>query len=118
MTPGVAFAQNYQQHSDGLIAVTAKRIAEAGQQTVFEVCAQLVREGDAMPLDVRINLWGHSGGFLTQLSTVVRPGLSRPACQRIPLPPNIRGLRRWEIARFQFLREPIPHRAGGPNSAV
>lgn len=111
LPPPVA-AQSYQQYHDGLVSVQAKKVLGQDQQTAFEVCAHLIRQEEVGPLQVRLNLWGLSGGFLTQVSTVLRPGHSSPACERVPLPPNVKDLGRWEIARFQFLREPTPQRAG------
>ena len=117
VVPQATFAQSYQQYNDGLVSVTAKKILHQDQLIAFDVCAQLVREENVGPLQIRLNLWGKSGGFVKQLSSVLSPELSTLVCQRITLPPDVGNLGRWEIARFQFLREQTPHRAGRLNNA-
>ena len=112
-----AAGQSYQQYSDGLVSVKAKQVLDQGQRVAFDVCAQLMRQKDVGPLQIRLNLWGTSGEFVTQLSSVLYPELSVAVCQRIQLPPEVRDLGRWEIARFHFLREQTPHRAGRFNNA-
>ena len=112
-----AAGQSYQQYSDGLVSVKAKQVLDQQQRIVFDVCAQLMRQEKVGPLQVRLTLWGGSGEFVTQVSSVLYPELSNPVCQRIQLPPEVRDLGRWEIARFHFLRERTPHRAGRFNNA-
>lgn len=117
VTPGTALAQSYQQYSDGLVSVTAKKVLEPDQRIAFEVCAQLMRQENVGPLQIRLNLWGASGGFVRQLSLVLQPEVSTPVCQRIQVPPETMDVGRWEVARFHFLREQTPHRAGRFNNA-
>ena len=117
MAPQVALAQSYQKYNDGLVSVTARKVVDQDQLIAFDVCAQLMRQENVGPLQIRLNLWGASGGFVKQLSSVVSPELSTPVCQRITLPPDVRNLGRWEIARFHFLREQTLHRAGRLNNA-
>lgn len=117
VAPQAVQAETYQQYSDGLVSVTAKKVLEPDQRIAFEVCAQLMRHEKVGPLQIRLNLWGASGGFVRQLSYVVRPELSAPVCQRIQVPPDAGNIGRWEVARFQFLREETPHRAGRFNNA-
>lgn len=117
MVPQTATAQSYQQYSDGLIAVKAKQVLDQDQRIAIEVCAQLMRQEKVRPLEIRLNLWGASGRFVMQLSSVLYPELARPVCQRIQLPPEVRDLGRWEIARFHVLREQAPLRAGRLNDA-
>ena len=112
-----AAGQSYQQYSDGLVSVKAKQVLDRDQRVAFDVCAQLMRQEKVGPLEIRLNLWGASGRFVTQLSSVLYPELSSPVCQRIPLPPEVRDFGRWEIARFHFLREQAPLRAGRLNNA-
>ncbi len=112
VVPQAAHAESYQQYSDGLVSVTAKKVVEPDQRIAFEVCAQLMRPETVGPLQVRVNIWGVAGGFVRQLSSVVHPRLSAPACQRIEIPGDVGNFGRWEVARFQFLREQTPHRAG------
>ena len=112
-----AAGQSYQQYSDGLVSVKAKQVMDRDQRVAFDVCAQLMRQEKVGPLQIRLNLWGGSGEFVTQLSSVLYPELSSPVCQRVQLPPEVRDLGRWEIARFHFLREQTPQRAGRFNNA-
>jgi len=112
-----AAGQSYQQYSDGLVSVKAKQVLDRNQRVTFDVCAQLMRQEKVGPLQIRLNLWGRSGEFVTQLSSVLYPEFSSPVCQRVQLPPEIRDLGRWEIARFHFLREQTPQRAGRFNNA-
>jgi hypothetical protein len=112
-----AAAQSYQQFSDGLVAVKAKQVLDQDQRIAIDVCAQLMRQEKVRPLEIRLNLWGTSGRFVMQLSSVLYPELSSPVCQRIQLPPEVRDLGRWEIARFHVLREQAPLRAGRLNDA-
>jgi hypothetical protein len=112
-----AAGQSYQQHSDGLVSVKAKQVLDQDQRIAIDVCAQLLRQEKVRPLEIRLNLWGTSGRFVTQLSSVVYPELSASVCQRIQLPPEVGDFGRWEIARFHFLREQTPLRAGRLNNA-
>lgn len=112
IAPGAVQAEVYQQYSDGLVSVTVKKVGLPDQVAAFEVCAQLMRKENVGPLQVRLNLWGTTGAFVRQLSSVVHPELSAPACQRIQVPVDVGTVGRWEVARFQFLREQTPHRAG------
>lgn len=117
VAPLAAFAQSYQQYNDGLVSVTAKKRVDSDQRAAFDVCAQLVRQENVGPLQIRLNLWETSGGFMRQLALVLHPDLSAPTCQRIQLPPDVKGFGRWEIARFHFLPEPAPRQAGRSNNA-
>jgi hypothetical protein len=112
VAPQAVRAESFQQYSDGLVSVTAKKVLGSDQRIAFEVCAQLMRKENVGPLQVRLNLWGTTGAFVRQLSSVVHPELSAPACQRIQVPVDVGTVGRWEVARFQFLREQTPHRAG------
>jgi len=112
-----AAGQSYQQYSDGLVSVKAKQVLDRDQRIAIDVCAQLTRQEKVRPLEIRLNLWGPSGRFMMQLSSTLYPELSSPVCQRIQLPLEVRDLGRWEIARFHFLREQTPHRAGRLNNA-
>jgi hypothetical protein len=112
-----AAGQSYQQYSDGLVSVKAKQVLDQDQRIAIDVCAQLMRQEKVGPLEIRVNLWGASGRFVTQLSSVLYPELSASACQRIQVPPEVKDLGRWEIARFHFLREQTPLRAGRLNDA-
>ena len=112
-----AAGQSYQQYSDGLVSVKAKQVWDQDQRVAIDVCAQLTRQEKVRPLEIRLNLWGPSGRFMMQLSSTLYPEFSSPVCQRIQLPPEVRDFGRWEIARFHFLREQIPHRAGRFNNA-
>jgi len=111
-----AAGQSYQQYSDGLVSVKAKQVWDQDQRVAIDVCAQLTRQEKVRPLEIRLNLWGPSGRFMMQLSSTLYPELSSPACHRIQLPPEVRDLGRWEIARFH-LREQVPLRAGRLNDA-
>jgi len=117
VAPQAVQAESYQQYSDGLVSVTAKKVLGPDQRIAFDVCAQLMRQEKVGPLQIRLNLWGASGGFVRQLSSVLQPELSTPVCQRIQVPLEARNVGRWEVARFQFLREQTPHRAGRFNNA-
>ena len=117
MVPQTAIAQSYQQYSDGLFAVNAKQVLDRDQRIAFEVCAQLMRQERVEPLEIRLNLWGTSGRFVTQLSLILYPEHSASICQRIQLPPEVRDLGRWEVARFRVLRDRAPLRAGRLNGA-
>lgn len=117
VAPQAVRAESYQQYSDGLVSVTAKKVLGPDQRIVFEVCAQLIRPEAVGPLQIRLNLWSASGGFVRQLSSVVHPELSAPVCQRIQVPVDVGNVGRWEVARFQFLHEQTPHRAGRFNQA-
>ncbi len=117
VAPQAALAQSYQQYNDGLVSVTVKRLVDADQRDAFDVCAQLMRHENVGPLQIRLNLWETSGGFLRQLSLLLHPDLSAPTCRRIQLPSDVRGFGRWEIARFRFLPEPALRQAGRSNSA-
>lgn len=110
VAPPPVRAESYQQYSDGLVSVTAKKVVEPGQGIAFEVCAQLMRQEKIGPLQIRLNLWG-TGALLGQLSSVLQPELSTPVCQRIQVPQEIEGIGRWEVARFHFLPAQTPHRA-------
>lgn len=112
-----AAAESYQQYSDGLVSVKAMRVLDQNQRIAFDVCAQLMRQENVGPLQIRLNLWGASGEFVKQLSSVLHPERSTSVCQRIQLPPEVREVGRWEIARFRFLREQTPYRAGRFNNA-
>jgi hypothetical protein len=65
-----AAAQSYQQYSDGLVAVKAKQVLDQDQRIAIDVCAQLMRQEKVRPLEIRLNLWGTSGRFVMQLSSV------------------------------------------------
>jgi len=112
VAPQAAFAESHQQYSDGLVSVTAKKVLEPDQRIAIDVCAQLMRQEKVGPLQIRLNLWGPSGGFVRQLSSVLHPELSTPVCQRIQVPLEARDVGRWEIARFHFRREQTPDRVG------
>jgi hypothetical protein len=112
-----AAGQSYQQYSDGLVSVTAKKVLDQDHLVAFDICAQLMRQENMGPLQIRLNLWGASGEFVRQLSSVLTPEISTPVCQRITLPPDVRNLGRWEIARFHFLREQTPRIAGRSSNA-
>jgi len=111
VAPQAARAQSYQQYSDGLVSVTAKKVVDP-QGVAFDVCAQLMRQERVGALQVRLNLWKASGGLVRQLSSVLHPEIAIPVCQRIQVPPETGYFGRWEVARFHFLREHAPHRAG------
>ena len=111
-----AAGQSYQQYSDGLVSVKAKQVWDQDQRVAIDVCAQLTRQEKVRPLEIRLNLWGPSGRFMKQLSSTLYPELSSPVCRRIQLPPEVRDFGRWEIARFQVLREQAPLRAGRLNN--
>jgi hypothetical protein len=106
--PSVALGQSYQHASDGLVAVHAKKIVGEDHRIGFDVCAQLMRQEEVGPLEVRLNFWGTSGGILAQASSVLRPESAAPVCQRILLPARARGYGRWEISRLRFQRNSIP----------
>jgi hypothetical protein len=72
------------------------------------VCAQLMRQEEVGPLEVRLNFWGTSGGILAHASSVLRPESAAPVCQRILLPARARGYGRWEISRLRFQRNSMP----------
>jgi hypothetical protein len=114
--PQAALAQSYQQYSDGLVSVQAKRLVDSDRRTAFDVCAQLMRQERVGPLRIRLNLWETSGGFMRQVALVLHPELPGPTCQRIQLPPEVRDFGRWEIARFRFLPDPTPRQAGRFNN--
>ncbi len=116
VAPQAVQAESYQQFSDGLVSVTAKKVLEPDQRIAFEVCAKLMRSETVGPLQIRLNLWG-SGGFVRQLSSVVYPEFATPVCQRIQAPADVGNIGRWEVARFQFLPGYTPHRAGRFNQA-
>jgi hypothetical protein len=117
VAPHAALAQGYQQYNDGLVSVTVKRLVDSDQRTAFNVCAHLMRQENLGPLRIRLNLWATSGGFIRQLSLVLRPDLSAPTCQRIQLPSDVGDFGRWEIARFRFLPEPPLRQAGRSKNA-
>ena len=117
VAPLAALAQSYQQYNDGLVSVTVKKIVDSDQRAGFRVCAQLMRQENVGPLQIRLNLWGTSGGVMRQLALVLHPDLSAPTCQRIQLPPDVKDFGRWEIARFRFLPEPPLRQAGRSNNA-
>jgi len=113
-----ATAQSYQQYSDGSVSVQARKVVDQDQRIGFEVCARLLRQEMACPLEVRLNFWEASGRFLAQTSSVLRPELSAPICQSIPLPEEARAMSRWEIARFRCQRQGARDRsADGHTSA-
>jgi hypothetical protein len=66
-------AQGYQQYSDGSVSVQAREVADQDQRIGFEVCARLLRQEMACPLEVRLNFWEASCRFLAQTSSVLRP---------------------------------------------
>ncbi len=103
--PSLALAQSYQHTSDGLVAVHVKKIVTEDRSTGFDVCAQLMRQEEVAPLEVRLNFWGTSGGLLAQTSSSLHPEYSVPACQRIALPAAARGFGRWEVSRLHFRRD-------------
>ena len=111
LAPQAARAQSYQQYSDGLVAVTAKKVVDT-QGIAFDVCAQLMRQERVGALQVRLNLWKASGGLVRQLSSVLHPESATPVCRRIQVPPETGYFGRWEVARFHFLREHAPYRTG------
>lgn len=111
VAPQAARAQSYQQYSDGLVSVTTKKVVDP-QGVAFDVCALLVRHERVGALHVRLNLWKPSGGFAGQLSSVLHPGIAISVCRRIRVPPESADFGRWEVARFRFLREQTPQRAG------
>jgi hypothetical protein len=100
-----AAAQSYQQYSDGSVSVQVRKVVDQDQRIGFEVCARLLRQEMACPLEVRLNFWEVSGRFLVQTSSVLHPELSAPICQSIPLPEEARAMSRWEIARFRCQRQ-------------
>jgi len=55
--PSVALGQSYQHASDGLVAVHAKKIVGEDHRIGFDVCAQLMRQEEVGPLEVRLNFW-------------------------------------------------------------
>jgi hypothetical protein len=96
-----AAAQSYQQYSDGLVSVEARKVVDRDGQVWFDTCAQLVRRETACPMEVRLNFWGDTGALLAQASTVLTPEFPAPICTRIPLPSDADNLRRWEVSRFR-----------------
>jgi hypothetical protein len=66
MVPQTAIAQSYQQYSDGLIAVKAKKVSDRDQRIAIEVCAQIMRQEKVWPLEIHLNLWGTSGQLVKQ----------------------------------------------------
>jgi hypothetical protein len=100
--PQAAGAQSYQQYSDGLVVVTAKKVADPEGPIAFDVCAQLIRQEKVSPLEIHLNFWRATGGIMAQASAVVLPELSAPRCQRVALEGNAAELRRWEISRFRY----------------
>ena len=117
VAPQAAFAQSYQQYNDGLVSVTVKKLVESDRRVAFSVCAQLMRQENVGPLQIRLNLWETSGGFMRQLALVLHPDLSAPTCQRLQLPSDVKDFGRWEIARFHFLPERALRQAGRSNNA-
>lgn len=114
--PQAVLAQSYQQYSDGLVSVTAKKVVDS-QGLAFDVCAQIKRQERVGALQVRLNLWKASGGFVRQLSLVLHPESATPVCRRIQVPQETGDFGRWEVARFHFLSEHAPHRAVHPDNA-
>jgi hypothetical protein len=112
--PSVALAQSYQHSSDGLVVIHVKKVVEADRSIGFDVCAQLVRQEQVGPLEVRLNFWGTPGGMLAQTSSILRPEPSAPVCQRALLPARARNYGRWEISRFRFQPAPLPQTAVRP----
>lgn len=104
VAPQAALAQSYQQCSDGLISVTAKKVLEAEQGIAFDVCAQLIRQEKVSPVEIHLNFWRATGGILGQASSVMLPEFSAPRCQRVALEGNAAELRRWEISRLRYQR--------------
>jgi hypothetical protein len=100
-----AAAQSYQEYSDGSVSVRTRKVVDQDQRIGFEVCARLLRQEMACPLEVRLNFWEASGRFLAQASSVLRPEFSAPICQSIPLPEEAKAMSRWEIARFRCQRQ-------------
>lgn len=112
--PSLALAQSYQHSSDGLVTVHVKQVVAADQSVGFEVCAQLLRQEQVGPLEVRLNFWGTSGGMLAHASSLLHPETAAPVCRRVLLPARARNFGRWEISRFRFQPNPMPQVAGRP----
>ena len=104
LAPQAALAQSYQQYSDGLVSVTAKRVLDAERGIAFDVCAQLLRQETVGPVEIHLNFWRATGGILGQASSVLLPEMSAPRCQRVALEGNAAQLQRWEISRLRYQR--------------
>ena len=108
--PSWAPAQAYQRYSDGLVSVHARTVEDQNLGVAFDVCTQLLRPDARCPLlEVRLNFWDRAGRFLVQASSVLRPDVGTPVCQRVRLPAEARNMQRWEIARFRCQREGSRH---------
>jgi hypothetical protein len=110
--PLPAAAQSYQSSSDGLASVHVRRVAQQNRPMAFDVCARLLRQADAGPLEVRLNVRGESGEIVAQMPTILVPTGNTPVCQRISLPERLWRHGRWEIARIRF-RHDQSLRVGG-----
>jgi hypothetical protein len=102
VAPQAAFAQSYQELSDGLVAVTVRKVVEPEQGIAFDVCARLIRQEKASPVEIRLIFWRATGGILAQASSVMLPEWSTLRCQRVALEGNAAELQRWEISRLRY----------------
>jgi hypothetical protein len=90
--------------------VHARKVPDQGQRIGFEVCAQLLRKEKVCPVEVRLSFWEASGRLLAQVSSVLRPASSAPACRWIALPEHAKDMSRWEISRFRCQRHGVQER--------
>jgi hypothetical protein len=117
LSPSPTAAQAYQDSSDGLVSVHIRMIEQQGRPVAFDACARLLRQADAGPLEIRLNLRGESGGIAAQVPVVVVPAGSAPVCRRVWLPGRLWSRGRWEIARLRFRHDQSLQARGRPPGA-